>query len=165
MYPTDILWEVILFCPDNCLATENIQYRWDRITWCVGFILQRELWTPGVIALCHKMTLHMSLRGPLYDVNKILTKAFHYIIIQLSFHNPNTDIVLVRWPDQSTPQSFGETSLLHFLIDMIGCGAITLELSEKSKMAAKMAAVTSVVTVLTITSAIFRLYSQFWCYF
>ena len=62
----------------------------------VGIILQRELRTPGVISLCHKMTLHMSARGPLYDVNKTLTEAFHYIIMQLSFHNPNTDIV-VQW--------------------------------------------------------------------
>ena len=30
-------------------------------------------------------------------------------------------------------------------------------------MAAKIAAVTGVVTVLTITPAVFRLYSQFWC--
>ena len=62
----------------------------------VGIILQRELRTPGVISLCHKMTLHMSVREPLYDVNKTLTDTFHYIIIQLSFHNPNTDIVL-QW--------------------------------------------------------------------
>ena len=62
----------------------------------VGIILQRELRTPGVISLCHKMTLHMSVREPLYDVNKTLTEAFHYVIIQLSFHNPNTDIVL-QW--------------------------------------------------------------------
>ena len=88
----DVLWEVILFCPDNCLATENIQCRWDRISWCVGIILQRELRTPGVISLCHQMTHHMSVREPLYDVNKTLTEAFHDIIIQLSFHNPNTDI-------------------------------------------------------------------------
>ena len=33
----------------------------------------------------------------------------------------------------------------------------------KSKMVAKMAVVTGVVTVLTITPAVFRLYSQFWC--
>ena len=92
----DILWEVILFCPDNCLATKNIQYRWDRISWCVVIILQRELRTPGVISLCHKMTLHMSVREPLYDVSKTLTEAFHFITIQLSFHNPNTDIVL-QW--------------------------------------------------------------------
>ena len=38
-----------------------------------------------------------------------------------------------------------------------------MELSEKSKMAAKMAAVTGVITVLTITPAVFRLYSKFWC--
>ena len=62
----------------------------------VGIILQRELRTPGVILLCHKITLHMSVREPLYDVNKTLTEAFHYIIIQLSFHYPNTDIVL-QW--------------------------------------------------------------------
>ena len=92
----DILWEVILFCPDNCLSTKNIQYRWDGISWCVGITLQRELRTPGVILLCHKMTLHMSVREPLYDVNKTLTEAFHYIIMQLSFHYPNTDIVL-QW--------------------------------------------------------------------
>ena len=90
----DILWEVILFCPDNCLATRNIQYRWDRGE--IRGVLQWELRTPGVISLCYKMTLHMSVREPLYDVNKALTKAFHYIIIQLSFRNPNTDIVL-RW--------------------------------------------------------------------
>ena len=42
------------------------------------------------------MALHMNVREPLYDVNKTLTTAFHYIIIQLSFHNPNTDIVL-QW--------------------------------------------------------------------
>ena len=54
---------------------------------------QRELRTPGAISLCHKMTLHMSVREPLYEVNETLTEAFHYIIIQLSFHNPNTDIV------------------------------------------------------------------------
>ena len=84
------------FCSDNYLATKNIQYWWDRISWCVGIILQRELRTPGVISLCHKMTLHMSVREPLYDVNKTLTDAFRYIIIQLSFHNPNTDIVL-QW--------------------------------------------------------------------
>ena len=59
----------------------------------VGIILQCELRTPGVISLCYKMTLHMSVREPLYDV-KTLTEAFHYIIIQLSFRNPNTDIVL-----------------------------------------------------------------------
>ena len=47
-------------------------------------------------SLCHKMTLHMSVRQPLCDVNKTLTEAFHYIIIQLSFHNPNADIVL-QW--------------------------------------------------------------------
>ena len=62
----------------------------------VGIILQRELRTPGVISLCHKMTLHMSVKEPLYDVNKTLTEAFNYIIMQLSFHNPNTDIVL-QW--------------------------------------------------------------------
>ena len=62
----------------------------------VWIILQHELRTPGVIPLCHKMTLHMSVREPLYDVNKTLTEAFHYIIMQLSFHNPNTDIVL-QW--------------------------------------------------------------------
>ena len=28
-------------------------------------------------------------------------------------------IVIVRWPDQGTPQNFGETILLHFLIDMM----------------------------------------------
>ena len=84
------------FCPDNCLATKNTQYRWDRISWCMGIILQREVRTPGVISLCHKMTLHMSVRESLYDVNKTLIEAFHCIIIQLSFHNPNTDIVL-QW--------------------------------------------------------------------
>ena len=26
---------------------------------------------------------------------------------------------IVRWPDQGTPQNFGETILLHFLIDMM----------------------------------------------
>ena len=26
---------------------------------------------------------------------------------------------LVRWPDQGTPQNFGETILLHFVIDMV----------------------------------------------
>ena len=62
----------------------------------VGIILQRELKTPGVISLCHKITLHLSVREPLFDVNKTLTEAFHYIMIQLSFHNPNTDIVL-QW--------------------------------------------------------------------
>ena len=92
----DILWEVILFCPDNCLSTKNIQYRWDGISWCMGIILQCELRTPVVILLCHKMTLHMSVREPLYDVNKTLTEAFHHNIMQLSFYNPNTDIVL-RW--------------------------------------------------------------------
>ena len=70
----------------------SIQYRWDRTAWCVGVILQCELKTLGVISLCHKMTRHMNVREPLYDVNKTLTEAFHYIIIQLSFHNPNTDI-------------------------------------------------------------------------
>ena len=84
------------FCPDNCVATENIQYRWACITLCVGIILQRELRTPGVISLCHKMTLHMSVREPLYDMNKTPTEAFHYIIVQLSFHNQNTDIIL-QW--------------------------------------------------------------------
>ena len=94
----DILWGVTFFCQDNCLATKNIQYRWDRISWCVGIILQRELRTPGVISFCHKMTLHMSVREPLalYDVDKTLTEAFHYFIIQLSLRNPNTDIVL-QW--------------------------------------------------------------------
>ena len=27
--------------------------------------------------------------------------------------------LIVRWPDQGTPQNFGETILLHFLIDMM----------------------------------------------
>ena len=62
--------------------------------WYVGIILQRELRTPGVISLCHKTILHMRVRESLYDVNKTLTEAFHYMIIQISFHNPNTDIVL-----------------------------------------------------------------------
>ena len=115
----DILWEVILFCPDNCLSTKNIQYRWDGISWCMGIILQCELRTPVVILLCHKMTLHMSVREPLCDVNKTLTEAFHYNIMQLSFYNPNTDIVL-RWtqpeicvtsweaPPSSTTQVFNK---------------------------------------------------------
>ena len=60
----------------------------------VGIILQCELRTPGVISLCYIMTLHMSVRETLYGVNKTLTEAFHYVIIQLSFRNPNTDIVL-----------------------------------------------------------------------
>ena len=58
----------------------------------VGIILQRELRTPGVISFC----LRMNVRKPLYDVNKTLTEAFHYVIMQLSFHNPNTDIAL-QW--------------------------------------------------------------------
>ena len=82
--------------PHNGIANKVIQYRWDRTAWCVGVILQRELRTPGVISLCHKMTRHMNVREPLYDVNKTLTEAFHYIIIQLSFHNLNTDIIL-QW--------------------------------------------------------------------
>ena len=85
-----------LLCPHNGIANKVIQYRRDRTAWCVGVILQRELRTPGVISLCHKMTRHMNVREPLYDVNKTLTEAFHYIIIQLIFHNPNTDIVL-QW--------------------------------------------------------------------
>ena len=28
-------------------------------------------------------------------------------------------MLIVRWPDQGTPQNFGETILLHFLIDMM----------------------------------------------
>ena len=28
-------------------------------------------------------------------------------------------IPVVPWPDQGTPQNFGETILLHFLIDMM----------------------------------------------
>ena len=108
----DILWEVILFCPDNCLSTKNIQYRWDRMSWCVGIILQRERKTPGVISLCHKMTLHMSVREPLYDVNKTLTEAFHDMILQLSFHNPNTDIVL-HWTEPEICVTSWEVSLLH----------------------------------------------------
>ena len=86
----------LMLCPHNGIANKVIQYRWDRIAWCVGVILQRELRTPGVISLCHKMTRHMNVRELLYDVNKTLTEAFHYIIIQLVFHNPNTDIVL-QW--------------------------------------------------------------------
>ena len=82
----------LLLCPHNGIANKVIQYRWDRTAWCVGVILQRE----QLQELFHKMTLHMSVREPLYDVNKTLTEAFHYIIIQLSFHNPNTDIVL-QW--------------------------------------------------------------------
>ena len=31
----------------------------------------------------------------------------------------NSSINIVRWPDQGTPQNFGETILLHFLIDMM----------------------------------------------
>ena len=34
--------------------------------------------------------------------------------------DPNgTKSLLVRWPDQGTPQNFGETILLHFLIDIM----------------------------------------------
>ena len=40
----------------------------------------------------------MSVMEPLYDVNKTLTEAFHYIIIQFSFRNPNTIIVL-QWTE------------------------------------------------------------------
>ena len=36
---------------------------------------------------------------------------FLYVILKLC--------ILVRWPDQGTPQNFGETILLHFLIDMM----------------------------------------------
>ena len=86
----------LLRCPHNSIANKVIQYRWDRTTWFVGVILHRELGTPRVISLCHKMTLHMNIREPLYDVNKTLTEAFHYFIIQLIFNNPNTDIVL-QW--------------------------------------------------------------------
>ena len=86
----------LLLCPHNGIANKVIQYRWDRTAWCVGVIFQRKLRTPGVNSLCHKMTRHMNVREPLYDVNKTLTEAFHYIIIELSFHNPNTDIVL-QW--------------------------------------------------------------------
>ena len=95
----DILWEVILFCPDNCLATKkySISMRPYFVVF-VGIILQCELRTSGVISLCYKMTLHMSVREPLYDVNKTLREAFHYIIIQLSFRNRNTDIVL-QWTE------------------------------------------------------------------
>ena len=49
----------------------------------------------------------------------------------------------------------------NFLGRALGCRAITLELSEKSKMATKMAAVTAEVSVLTRTPSVFRLYSQF----
>ena len=28
-------------------------------------------------------------------------------------------MIIVRWPDQGTPQNFGETILLHFLVDMM----------------------------------------------
>ena len=110
------------FCPDNCLATKNTQYRWDRISWCVGIILQREVRTPGVISLCHKMTLHMSVRESLYDVNKTLIEAFHCIIIQLSFHNPNTDIVLqwtqpeicvISWEVSSCSTTQGFSKCMH----------------------------------------------------
>ena len=86
----------LLLCPHNGISNKVIQYRWDRTAWCVGIILQRELRTPGVISSCHEMTLHMNVRYPLYDLNKTQTEAFHYIIIQLSVHNPNTDIVL-QW--------------------------------------------------------------------
>ena len=86
----------LLLCPHNSIANKVIQYRWDRTTWFVGVILHRELGTPRVISLCHKMTLHMNIREPLYGVNKTLTEAFHYFIIQLIFNNPNTDIVL-QW--------------------------------------------------------------------
>ena len=92
----DILWEVVFFCPNIFLTTVNIQYRWERIAWCVGIILQRELITPGVISLCHKMTLHMSVRESLYGVNKTPTEAGYYIMIQLSLNKPNKDIVL-QW--------------------------------------------------------------------
>ena len=86
----------LLLCPHNGIANKIIQYRWDRTAWCVGVILQLDLRTPGVISLCHKITRHMNVREPLYDLNKTLTEAFHYIIIQFIFHNPNTDIVL-QW--------------------------------------------------------------------
>ena len=83
----------LLLCPHNGIANKVIQYRCDRTAWCVGVILQRELRTPGVISLCHKMTRHMKVRESLYDMNKTLTEAFRYIKIQLIIHNPNTDIV------------------------------------------------------------------------
>ena len=44
-----------------------------------------------------------------------------------------------------------------------GCGAITPELSEKSKMADNTAATTSVNTVFAISHVLFMLLSQFWC--
>ena len=75
-----------------------------------SIILQRELRTPGVISLCHEMTLLMNVREPLYDVNNTPTEAFYYIIIQLSFHNPNTDIVL-QWTQPEICVTFREVSL------------------------------------------------------
>ena len=63
----------------------------------VGITFQRELRTPGVISLCHKMTLHISVEGS-HCVTwiKHWQRHFYYIIIQLSFNNANTDIVL-QW--------------------------------------------------------------------
>ena len=57
---------------------KNIQYRWDPISWCVGIILQRELRTPGVISLCHKMTLHMSVS---HCMTWIKHWQIHFIIL------------------------------------------------------------------------------------
>ena len=101
----------LLLCPYNGIAKKVIQYRWDRTAWCVWVILQSELRTPGVISLCHKMTRQMNVREPLYDVNKTLTEAFHYIIIQLSFHNPNTDTVL-QWTQPGICVTSWEVPLL-----------------------------------------------------
>ena len=44
-----------------------------------------------------------------------------------------------------------------------GCGAIILELSYKSKMAANMSAITGANTILTMTPAVVMLFSQFVC--
>ena len=54
---------------------------------------------------------------PFYQVFVVTSKIkmiHHFIAVTF-----NGLKLLVRWPDQGTPQNFGETILLHFLIDTI----------------------------------------------
>ena len=57
-----------LFQPLNDLANACIKYRRDRVAWCVWVILQREIITPGVIPLYHRITPHMSVWDSLNNV-------------------------------------------------------------------------------------------------